>query len=368
MEKANIPLFKVFMPKTVMPALERVLYSGFVAEGEQVGQFESVVSDYIGNPHCVAVNSCTMALTIAFKVCGVGPDSEVITSPLTCIASNMPILLLGGKTVWADVDPQTGMMDPAGIEGLMTESTKAILVLHKEGDPANLDEILAIAKRHDLKVIEDAAHAFGARYHDKRIGNHGDFICFSFQAIKHITTGDGGVLICKDKEDCLRARKLKWFGIDRDNRQSENSWDVDIDEWGFKGNMNNISAAIGIEQMKFLDEILAKHYRNGTLYTENLKNCPGVSMIRRRSSDFSTYWVYCLLAEDRQGLIEKLNEYGISSGPIHQRNDRYRVFQESKTELPNLDAFAQRELCLPCGWWVEEEDVSMICDIIKEGW
>lgn len=368
MQEIMTPLFKVFMPQSVMGALEETLFSGYIAEGEKVAQLTKLVSDYIGNPRTVLVNSCTTALTMAYRLSGVEPGDEVITTPLTCVASNQPILAFGAVPVWVDVDPKTGMIDPLDIEHLITERTKAVVVLHKEGDPARMDEILAIAKKHDIKVIEDAAHAFGSKYKGVRIGNHGDFVCVSFQAIKHITTGDGGALVCKNEEDYIRARKIKWFGIDRENRGPGNTWEQDIRHWGYKGNMNDIAATIGVEQIKHLDEIIGKFNRNGLLYSELLEGTPGVKLVERNPNNFSTFWAYCLLTEDREGLVKKLNEAGVDAGQIHPRNDVYSIFSASKRELPHVNYFSERELSLPCGWWVAEEELRRICDIIREGW
>lgn len=351
-----------------MVSLKETLFSGYIAEGPKAAKFRQIVADFIGNPLTVLTNSCTTALTLAYRLAGVGSGDEVVSTPLTCVASNQPILSLGAKPVWADVDPKTGMITAETIAPGLSEKTKAILVLHKEGDPARLSEIVALAKAHNVKVVEDAAHAFGAKYQGKNIGTIGDYTCFSFQAIKHITTGDGGAIACKDEEAHLRARKLKWFGADRDARAGSNPWEQDVAEWGYKGNINDIAAAIGIEQMKHVHEILAKFNANGKCYSELLQGVPGIRLIERDSRDFSTYWAYCLLAEDRPGLIRKLVEHGVAAGQIHPRNDTYSIFTASRQHLPNVDYFAEREVSLPCGWWVSEEELARICDVIKSGW
>lgn len=362
------PLFKVFMPESVVEAVRETLFSGYIAEGDRVALLTKMVSEYIGNNRTVLVNSGTSALTLAFRLAGVRPGVEVISTPLTCVASNVPILDLGGVPVWGDVDPETGMLDPDGIETLINEKTKAICILHKEGDPARLDEILAIAKKHDLKVIEDCAHSFGSRYKEVKIGNHGDFCCFSFQAIKHMTTGDGGALTCKNETDFQRAKRLKWFGVDHDKQDGGKAWLRDIPEWGYKMNMNDISASIGIECIKHIDEINTAFNKNGTRYSELLKDVPGVSLIRRDPKDYSIFWAYCLIAENREGLVEKLAGEGIAAGQIHPRNDIYSMFDMAKRNLPNTDYFSAREICVPCGWWVDEEEVERICSIIRGGW
>lgn len=356
------------MPESVMPALQETLFSGFIAEGKKVAEFTKLAADYIGNPRLVMMNSCTMAITIAYRLSGVGPGTEVITTPLTCVASNHPILELGATPVWVDVDPKTGMVDPKDFEKKITPRTRAVLVLHKEGDPCRLDEILAIAKKHKIKVVEDAAHAFGSKYKGKKIGTHGDFACYSFQAIKHITTGDGGALACKSDDDFARAKKLKWFGVDKEAPRTISPWLEDIPDWGFKGNMNDISATIGVEQMKHIDKIINAHNKNGLLYSKLLANVQGVELVPRNADDFSTFWAYCLLVENRDRLEKKLKDEGVGASQIHPRNDVYSAFKDFRRPLPGVDYFAPRELALPCGWWVSAEEINRICSILKSGW
>ena len=352
-----------------MDSLERTLLSGYIAEGENVKRLTRLVSEFIENPRTVLVNSCTSALTLAFRLAGVGPGTEVITTPLTSVATNAPILGLSAVPVWVDSDPDTGMVDPNDIEHLITERTRAICVLHKEGDPARLSEILPTARKYGLKVVEDAAHAFGSRYRGASIGNHGDYICFSFQAIKHMTTGDGGALACKSEEDYLRARKLKWFGVDHDNPEGGNPWLQDVAEWGYKANLNDVAAAIGLENIKHVERLNERFHRNGMLYCELLKDTPGLKLVKRDlKNDHSIFWAYCVIVEDREALIRKLAAEGIAAAQIHPRNDVWSMFAASKRDLPNVDYFAARELSLPCGWWVSDEEVERICGVIRQGW
>lgn len=355
------------MPKEADAAVIKTLHGGFIAEGEKVKEFREKVRQFLGTEYVIPMNSCTMALHIAYVLAGVKSGTEVITTPLTCIATNTPILYLGARIVWADSDPETGMIDPNGIEKLITNKTKAIVVLHKDGDLAKLDEILTIAKKHKIKVVEDAAHAFGAKYKGRMIGTTADYTCFSFQAIKHITTGDGGVLTCKNEEDFLLAKKLKWLGIDKEALVGvSNPWEADVDVLGYKGNMNDISATIGVEAMKYAPEIIGKYHSNGELYTELLKDVPGVKIIPREKDCYSTHWTYVLLVQNREKVISALATEGVEAHPVHLRNDVYTVFSEFKCNLPGVDAFASREISVPCGWWVLKEDIYKIVDIIKK--
>ncbi|KLN58958.1 hypothetical protein WH96_20255 [Kiloniella spongiae] len=354
------------MPPEAPEMMVETLKSGFLAEGRKVKAFTQVISDFIGNPRVVPVNSCTMGLTIAFKLSGVRPGAEVISTPLTCVAGNEPIQMLGGKVVWADIDRSTGMVTAETIAPLISPRTCAIYILHKEGAPAELEEIYALAKKHNLKVIEDAAHAFGAKRGNKKIGAMGDFVVFSFQAIKHITTGDGGALLCGSDDDYHKAKKTKWFGIDRDAREGRDVWREDIPDWGFKGNMNDIAGTLGLSQIAHVDWILDGFHQNGRRYDKLLANQTGITTLKRNLSDFQTYWGYTVLVENRDRVIARLNEQGIGASQIHIRNDHYSMFDSERCELPNTDWFDAHELSLPCGWWVNEDDQDYIIDILKK--
>lgn len=362
------PLFKVFQPEKIGEALAETFNSGFIAEGAKSAQFQQEVGRFLHNPQTILMNSCTMAITVAYRLCGVVAGSEVVTTPLTCVASNQPILSLGAKAVWADCDRSTGMITAETIKPKITDKTKAILVLHKEGDLARMDEILTLAQSYGIKVIEDAAHAFGARYKNRPVGTVGDFACFSFQAIKHITTGDGGALSCKSEEDFLRGKRLKWFGVDRDVRTDISPWEQDVQEWGYKGNLNDIASTIGLSQIKHAHEIVSRFHAVGERYNKLLRDVPGVTQIKRDNSDYSSYWAYCLVVENRKGLIAKLHEHEIGAAQIHPRNDIYSMFEVSKCHLPETDWFNSRELSIPSGWWVTDEEQARIVEVIKSGW
>lgn len=367
MANITIPLFKVFMPPEVDAEVIKTLHSGYLSSGEKVKEFRQLVRDFLGTEYVVPVSTCTMALQISYRLAGVGPGDEVITTPLTCVATNVPIMQLGAKIVWADCDPLTGMVDPKCLPALITPKTKAIVVLHKDGDLAQMNEILAIAKEHNLKIVEDAAHAFGAKYQDKFIGTVGDYACFSLQAIKHVTTGDGGLLVCKNEEDYKIAKKYPWFGLDKEAlAPGAYAWDEDIAIDGYKGNMNDLAATIGIVQMKTAREIIDTFHKNGKRYSELLANVPGVQLIPRREGDYETHWTYVLLVENRDKVKAALQEAGVMARVVHPRNDAYTVFAPYKRELPGVDYFSARELSIPCGWWVTEENMQFITDIIKK--
>lgn len=209
-----IPLFKVHMPRSVEEPLIETLFSGFIGQGPKVDEFESKLNEYFDNQHVVTVNAGTSALQLALRLANIGPGDEVISTPMTCTASNMPILAAGAKIVWADVDPISGLISTDSIKSKITNKTKAIIMVHFGGIPCDIDGINALAKNYGIKTIEDAAHAFGSEYRNQKIGNHSDFVMFSLQAIKHITTVDGGLLLCKSKKDYDRssqAFEMVWY-------------------------------------------------------------------------------------------------------------------------------------------------------------
>lgn len=363
----TIPLFKVKIAKTADREVLKTLHSGYIAEGGRVREFTKAVSRFLGNPYVVPVSSCTMALTIAYELAGIKRGDEVISTPLTCVATNTPLVQLGARIVWADCERDTGMIDPEKLESLITRRTKAVVVLHKDGDLAKMDAIRKVARKYKLAVIEDAAHVFGARYRGKRIGTVGDYACFSFQAIKHITTGDGGALVVKTKADYKKAKKYKWFGIDKEApRKHRNPWMEDISVVGYKGNMNDIAATLGISQMRGIKRTIDQYHENGEFYSRLLKGAEGVALVPRDPKNYPVYWVYTLLVEKRGRVMKALKKAGIASGVIHPRNDVYSMFRKSKRLLPGVDYYAKRELSVPCGPWVTKSDIRKIVKVIRE--
>ncbi len=375
----SYPLFKVHMPvDEATHAVREVLASGFVNEGLQVSQFQKEISAWLGVDKLVLTNSCTSALTIAYHLCGVESGTDVVTTAMTCIASNTPIINLGGNIIWADIDRLSGGIDPADIEAKITPETKCIVSVAWAGTPDHLEAIDALAKKHGIFHVQDAAHALGAQWNGDSISDFADFTCYSFQAIKHLSCGDGGALVCRDEEQFKLARKLKWFGYDRDEHKDEKGewkgqrWQADVlpGEVGFKFNMNNISAAIGLSQMAHIDEILASHRYNASIYTEVFKKIDGILPCPVPKEATSSHWVYTAIIEDesvdRDAILEQLNQEGIMAGQVHLPNDLYTAFKGSACDLPNTRYFSNRQISMPCGWWITEKDVRMMTNRVRE--
>lgn len=361
-----IPLIKPFMPvkSKLMPRLEKILYSGYIAEGEAVAEFEHQLSELLGNPYCLSLNSGTAALHIALKLIGVGIGDEVISTALTAEPTNTTIALTGANIVFADTDIKTGLLLPDSIERCITDKTKAIMVVHYAGMVCDMNRINAISEKYKLPVIEDAAHAFLSKFKGQYIGNNSNYTCFSFQAIKHLTTVDGGLLCLKNDEEFQRAKKLRWFGLDKTVPRLES----DITEAGFKYHMNNVNATIGLVQLESIKENVFKYIENGKFYDENLKDIEGVTLIPYYKDTEPSYWLYTLKVDRRDDFIKMLVENGIAASPLHLRNDKHSVFQAPKGKTPNLDAFYESYVHIPCGWWVSNDSREKIVQIIKKGW
>jgi len=359
-----IPLMKVHAPNDVGSLIQRVWDSGFVTEGEYSDTFEKHLSEYLGNPNTCLVNSCTSALVLAARAISIGPGDEVISTAMTCMATNGPFHDAGAKLVFADIEIDTGNIDVSSIESKITDKTKAIIVVHWAGQPCDMNEICALASKYNLKVVEDAAHAIGAVYNGEKIGSHGDFVCFSFQAVKHLTTGDGGAIACKSEEDAKRIRKLRWFGLDRQYKCASR-WEQDIKEYGYKFHMNNMNAIIGIEQLKTIDGLLEKHRKNANFLRKSIDNEHAVPLVLKENR-ISSDWIFSVLVKDKEEFRSHMASGDVGSDVAHVNNLRYTVFENYRDEnLHQLNNFDSRLMNVPCGWWVSELEIERIADLVN---
>ena len=372
-----IDLFKVFMSPTAPKKVSEVLMSGFIGQGQKVEEFEGILQKHFESPYVNTVNSCTSGLELIVEMikrtCHFKEDDEIITTPLTCTATNFAILSRGLKLKWADVDPLNYNIDLNDVARKLSPKTKAVMVVHWGGYPVDLDKLKVILEKcNDMYgftpyVIEDCAHAWGARYKGKLIGTHGNFCSFSFQAIKHFTTGDGGLVIAPDENCHNSAKLLRWYGLDRtsnkDFRCAQN-----IKEFGFKFHMNDINATIGIENYPHISGLVERHQANARFYNDSLWNMPGIILPETESDRESSYWVYTVMVKDRANFIKKMKEKGIMTSQVHDRNDKHECLREFRTQLPGLDEISKEMIAIPCGWWVTEDQRSYIVDCIKEGW
>ncbi|MDP1721697.1 MAG: DegT/DnrJ/EryC1/StrS family aminotransferase [Candidatus Gottesmanbacteria bacterium] len=358
-----IPLFKVFMASEVLDALKEVLYSGFVAQGPKVDEFEAKLSEFFGNPYVVTLNSGTTALHLALDLIGVGPGDEVITTPMTCTATNWPILAHGATIVWADIDPATGNIDPASIQKRLTAKTKAVMAVDWGGYPCDIQTIKKIVG--NIPVIEDAAHAIGAMYKGKMVGNTADYTCFSFQAIKHLTTVDGGALLTKTKKDYKKAILLRYFGIDRNKRSNDYRIEKDISMWGYKFHMNDVNATIGLANFSHTIEILQKHRDNAMYYRNAFMGLPWLTLMHEDARYLSSNWLFTMKVRRSARFMDYMKSHNVMASKVHRRNDTHPVTRAFRRPLPNVDTFYRDMVCIPVGWWVTQEDREYIADLVR---
>lgn len=369
-ESEGIVLFHPHVPEKAVEGVTKVLHSRWIGQGPRVTEFETEFTKrFAGSGASIAVGSGTDALHLSYILSGLQAGDEVIVPVFTCTATNIPFLYMGVIIRFADVDPETLNINVSHVRQLVNEKTKAIVCVHYGGLPCDMDELHAIAKEHNIPVIEDAAHAPGATYKGKKIGEISEFTMFSFQAIKHITTGDGGMLIVQDKDLIPKAERIRWFGIDRSDKQ-KGTWENDITEVGYKYQMTDISAAMGLASLHEFDEILNHRQRIFEAYKKGLKGASGVKLIGANATDRThAAWLCTALVEkDRSGFMRALRDKRIESSQVHFRNDRYSIFGGRRDDLPNMDAVEENYIVLPLHLKVTEENVNYICEVIKQGW
>lgn len=372
------------MAESAAPAVSQVLNSGFIGQGPKVEEFEAQLRNYFNHDYCLTLNAGTSGLHLAYHLLknqyatskweGLQDGDEVLTTSLTCTASNWPILANNLRIKWVDVNPNTLNLDYDDLERKITSKTKIIQLVHWGGYPNDLDRVKEIQqKTKELfgfkpVVIEDCAHSFGSTYKGKKIGTHGNIAMFSFQAIKHVTAVDGGLLMLPHNELYRRGKLIRWYGIDRDNNRKDFRCEADIPEWGYKFHMNDVCATVGNENLKHADRILQLHRSNADYYNQQLSGTPGITLLENNPDYKSAYWIYTIKVKNRDGFIQKMKEHGIVCSRVHERNDRHTCVKEFSAHLPTLDKVIQEMVCIPVGWWVTFEDREYIVNKIKAGW
>ena len=366
----NIPLFRPSISNEAIDAVSDVLRSGWIGLGPRTREFEERFAAYIGAPHCVGLNSCTSAIHLALRILDLPKGSEVITTALTFVSTNHAILYEDLKPVFADVDRATGNLSVASVAEKITDCTRALLVVHYGGYPADIDELYALARSRGISIVEDCAHACGSTYKGRRIGSHGDLHAFSFHAVKNLPMGDGGALTVRHSEDDARLRRLRWLGIDKDTfRRTTTStydWEYDVPEVGYKYHMNDIAAAIGLAQLRLLDEQNARRAAIASAYRAQLEKVPGVTLSPESDDRTSSYHLFPIIVENRDALLLKLREAGIGTGVHYRRNDAYSMYE--RTDLPATEWFSSHVLSLPMHMCLSDEDVGCVTRAIASGW
>ena len=348
-----INLFKPYIPPGTEEEVIDTLRSGWIGQGPKVDKFEKEFGKKFKQDYCIAMNSGSSALETAYELCGIGEDSEVICTPLTCTATNIPLLRMGAHIVWADINPDTLCMDGEDVLRKITHKTKAIVNVHLGGIDNDLGDMR-------VPIISDACQALGVF--------NGDYVCNSFQAIKHITTGDGGMLTVNNKREYNTAKLQRWFGIDRE-KKILNNWQAytkrtmtfDIDIYGYKRHMGDIAAGMGLVGLRHYNDIMLKRGILFRAYREKLKN------VKLIDAEQNSHWLCTVLVKDRDNFAKMLFHNGVDTNLVQIRNDNYSIFG-GKEELPVMDEIESQYISLPLHMDMEVEDVERICSYIQKGW
>lgn len=362
--------FETSVSRKAVTNAVKALESGWLSEGELVKRFEAKLSGMLGIMNPVALNSGTSALHLALVIAGAGRGDEVIVPPQTFIATGLAVIMAGAKPVFADIQSSTGNIDPRSIEEKITGKTKAIIPVHWGGYPCDMDEINSIARKHGLRVIEDAAHALGAIYKKSPVGSISRFTAFSFQAIKHLTTGDGGALSCLNAKDHERARALRWFGIDRARSKPSilGEREYDIKECGYKYHMNDLAAAVGLGNIESLKKNLARRRQTALRYRRAFKDVAGLKLLDYKEDRVGSCWIFTMLVDDRRDFITALKSRGVPASVVHLRIDRNSVFGKKTPKLYGQEEFDRRQVSIPVHEKLSDEDIGRIIRSVKTGW
>jgi len=367
--KYEIPLVRPYFDSEELEEIKKVLDSGWVTQGPKVKEFEDKITDYLGVKHAIAVTNCTSALHLALISVGVKRGDEVLVADFTFPATGHAVLYCGAKPVFIDVDPKTYNIDPNLIEEKITEKTKAIIPVHTFGQPAEMDAIMEIAEEHNLKVIEDAACALGARYKNRYAGTIGDIGCFSFHARKGITTGEGGMVVTNNEKLASKIRNLSVFGMTSawDKERSDKFIIPEFVDIGYNYKMSDITAAVGVAQLRKLDRIIERKRKLAKYWDEKLQGMEFIEPPYCSEDVRYVYQSYVALVDkriNRNKLIEILMKKGIQT-QIGTYASHIQPVYNSTDKCPNsLDIF-NRSLALPMYYTLREEDIDIVAVHLK---
>lgn len=366
-------LFRPFMASTVPERVAAVLtpdHDGrvYCGEGPLVAQFEQSFGELVNAPRPpLAMSSCTAALEMALYLAGVRPGfpyPEVISTPMTCTATSAAIVRAGGRIVWADVDPVTGLIDPADVARKVSLHTAAIVAVDWAGRACDYGALRKAAtlpgRATRIPIIEDAAHALLTSDHaDVSIAQSGgDYVCWSFGPIKHLSCGGHGGALLTPPEKAKRARLLRWYGLDRTS-SADFRCEQNVIEPGWKAHLTDVDAAIGLANMPHASEIVAKHRDNAKFYCETITGLPGI--VVPPYDPGCAYWIFDLLIEhDRDDFQRWMSDRGIATSRVHRRNDEHPGYTFPSGPLPGVDAFDSQHVCIPVGWWIDDAERERI--------
>lgn len=355
-----IPLFKPFMPDTIIDTVKEILYSGQLAYGKWGRLFEEKLKIYLKTDYLLIVNSYSSAINVAFSVLEINAGDEVIMSPMCCLQSTQPLAAKGIKIVWADVDPKTGTLDPESVKTKITSKTKAIFHNQHMGYVGYIDEINEIAKSHGIYCIDDCVDGMGGIYKDRKVGNTGsDATLISFHAVRLPNGLESGAITFKSEEHFEKAKITRDLGLNRTffrDSKGEISENYDVTTQGFGAIPLEVNSFIAFQQMDILDDLFSKQ-RNNALNWENyikdnLLPCSSLTLV---SETNPTYWVFGMLTDKKSEMMDYFRNKGYYSSGVHLNNNRYSLFG-NYLNLPGVNEFYRKFLAIPSGWWIKNKN------------
>jgi dTDP-4-amino-4,6-dideoxygalactose transaminase len=365
-----LPFHRPWIDEAEIAEVVDTLRSGWLTMGPKTLQFEEQFAAYVGARFAIALNSCTSALHLALDAIGIGPDDEVITSVYTFTATAAVTMHLGGRPVLVDIQPDTMTMDPAQVAARITPRTRAIVPVHMAGVPCDMDPLLELAAKHDLRIVEDAAHALPAQYKNRVIGSISDLTAFSFYATKNITTGEGGMITTDSDEYADRLRVRRLHGISRDawkRYTSEGSWYYEVEYPGYKYNPTDINSALGLQQLRRSDRFHAVRTYYASLYQLGLSDVPEITLPEVPPWGSHSWHLYVIqlnldrLTIDRDAFMRLLREENIGASvhfiPLHLHPYYRERFGYRPTDFPNALQTYRRAISLPLYPRMSEADV-----------
>ena len=364
-----IPVFRPSCGEEEIALVTEVLRSGWWGLGPKTKAFEDEFARYVHARHAVGLNSATAALHLGLRALGI-EGREVITTSLTFVSTNHAIVHNNAVPVFADIQDDTLNIDPDEIERKITAKTAAIIVVHYGGHPCDLDRIRAIAAARRLPVLEDAAHACGAWYGDKPIGSISELTSFSFHAVKNLATGDGGMLTTNDPDLDARVRRSRWLGINKDTwtRADDGgnyAWAYNVEEFGFKSHMNDITAAIGLAQLARLDRTNGRRREVAAKYTAALSALPWLQLPVERPGVRSAWHNYVVRVAERERFMKHLNDRGVSTGMHYIPNHLYDLYKPYTTSLPVTERVWSKLVTLPLFPDLTDAEAQTVIDAVS---
>tara|TARA_Y100000593_G_scaffold95019_1_gene198408 strand:- start:12886 stop:14010 length:1125 start_codon:yes stop_codon:yes gene_type:complete len=363
----EIRCWGVCIPDNAAEEVAKTLESTWINTGKKEKEFRNKICERFQAPYAIACMSGTAALKIALRALGVGPGDEVVSTPFTFIATNTAILEVGAKPVFADIQYDTLNIDPNSVEQKITEKTKAIMCVHYAGNPVDLDELRAVAQRHNLPIIEDSAHAMTSEYKGQPIGSTGDIATFSFQCVKIVTCGDGGVVTTTNEDIYQKLKKQTWYGIDRETKKTDKLDPLPAPPHGlgFKSNMNDITATLACAAIDYIDVPLRRRQEIGELYRSELANLEKIKLINYKNYWKPNYQIFPIHVENRQQFAEYMWNLGIQVNVNNRRNDIYEIFG-GLCDLPNTKRADEDVILLPLHSDLTDAQVQRIIEAVKQ--